>query len=921
MKNLNKVLAMLVVFMMVVSTVAFASTFSDVAETSSYSTAIKVGVDLNLFKGYEDGTFAPDGEITRGEFAAIVVRMKGQESQAEGAKASTMFSDVPADHWAAGYVNIAVQAGIINGYGDGTFGPEDQVEYQDAITMMVRALGYEPAIGSAGYPTGYLTKAGDLGLTKGVNGTNGVAINRGAVAQIAFNALDVPLMTQSGYGTFTQYVINDGYSSTNGTTNVKKTILSENHDIVKVQGIIESSTDSTSASTTASDKVNVDVTNALYNKFAIDDRSMEVGTSDALNFVGKKCIIFVEYDEFEDTCTIASLYEAAASDSLTINLSDIEKVVEPTSSDNGSVQYYSTDDKTTTVSIAANAKLYYNGVADAKNIPTWSELYDMNGSVELALLDSQNTNADYDTVYITAYNTFVVDEVRTSAARVSSKIDDGLTRIEYDETDGDIKATLVDANGAAMDWADLQEFDVLMVKWAETSAKNIYDAYIVDNSVSGTVTEISGDKGDDRTVVIGGKEYDVAVSAESDKDIKLGDEGKYYLDANDKVIYVDTTSTRSDNYGYVVAVGSPSATDLVQTYQLKLVTKDNALVIYDVAKKIKYGAVNAKGKYETLSNQSTTDDISAEIDALEDTVITYKLNSSDQISAIYTADDKNEDEFSEFYADVTMDAYDAEDMSFKVSSKRLYLGSNTIIFNVGDISKGADPEDTEVVALANLTDDQKLDGATIYDVDDDDVIGCVVLRADNEIDAANDYATFVTKVTASQDANGDDITYVRGYNGLDEITYTCDADDVSENEVAVGTLVVPKYNANGTVKEFKVVAGNEGAEVTTGFGTDKAAMSGTVTYLDGKKSYIYLDGTAGMEDGTAYKIKSTTNVYVYDETTSARTKYKVDESMSYLDYTEEYGIYVGKDKTKLNVTAYLFIDDGNVVDLLYYINK
>ncbi|MEE1042740.1 MAG: S-layer homology domain-containing protein, partial [Clostridia bacterium] len=253
MKNLNKVLAMLVVFMMVVSTVAFAA-FTDVADTSSYATAIDVDVDLGIIKGYDDNTFRPEGEITRAEFAAIVVRLLGQEAQSAGAAASTQFADVPASHWAAGYINIAVQAGVINGYGNGNFGPDDLVAYQDALTMMVRALGYEPAIGSAGYPTGYLTKAGDLGLTKNVNGTNGVPANRGTIAQIAFNALDVPLMTQTGYGTFTQYVINDGYSSTSGYTNYKKTLLSENHRTVKVQGVILSSTDATSSSVTGTDK-------------------------------------------------------------------------------------------------------------------------------------------------------------------------------------------------------------------------------------------------------------------------------------------------------------------------------------------------------------------------------------------------------------------------------------------------------------------------------------------------------------------------------------------------------------------------------------------------------------------------------------------------------------------------------------------
>ena len=234
MKNLNKVLAMLVVFMMVVSTVAFASSFTDVASTSSYNTAVSVDADLGLITGYEDGTFKPEGEITRSEFAAIVVRLLGQEAQATAAAASTAFVDVPATHWAAGYVNIATQAGIIKGYGNGKFGPDDLVNYEDAITMVVRALGYEPAIGAAGYPTGYLTKAGELSLTSGVSGTNGVPVNRGTVAQIAFNALDVPLMSQSGYGTFTQYIVNDGTNDT-----VKKTALSEYHSTVKFQGTVD----------------------------------------------------------------------------------------------------------------------------------------------------------------------------------------------------------------------------------------------------------------------------------------------------------------------------------------------------------------------------------------------------------------------------------------------------------------------------------------------------------------------------------------------------------------------------------------------------------------------------------------------------------------------------------------------------------
>ncbi|NLB81924.1 MAG: S-layer homology domain-containing protein [Clostridiaceae bacterium] len=127
MKNLRKALAVVIALTMVMSTVAFAAVFSDVADDASYAEAIELGAAINLFTGYEDGTFKPEGDITRAEFAAIIVRMLGQEAQADGATGTTDFADVPSTHWAAGYINIVSNLGIVNGYGDGNFGPEDNV--------------------------------------------------------------------------------------------------------------------------------------------------------------------------------------------------------------------------------------------------------------------------------------------------------------------------------------------------------------------------------------------------------------------------------------------------------------------------------------------------------------------------------------------------------------------------------------------------------------------------------------------------------------------------------------------------------------------------------------------------------------------------------------------------------------------------
>lgn len=954
MKNLNKVLALLVVFMMMLSTVAFAS-FSDVADSSSYSTAIEVGVDLGLIKGYEDGTFKPEGEITRAEFAAIVVRLLGQEAQVEGAKASTQFTDVPADHWAAGYVNIAVQAGVVNGYGNGMFGPEDLVEYQDAITMMVRALGYEPAIGSAGYPTGYLTKAGELGLTSNVNGTNGVAANRGAVAQIAFNALDVALMTQSGYGTFTQYVINDGYSSTSGNINVKKTLLSENHKTVKVQGIVNSASVATSTNKNADEYVTVSITNYMNNKWADDIEDLNgkiyVGESDAANYVGKKVVMFIAYDEFENKATMKSLYEVKT-DALVIDLADVSDITTITKTvgegkdakteiTGYEVKYYITESKTTTVTLSADTDFYYNGVKDADNAKVWSksadvaELKKMSGTIELDLLKDSTTDGDYDTAFVTANYIFVVDEVKASTGRVTSKLEDAdLTKISFNEDDGDVKATLVDANGAAMDWTSLNEYDVLSVKWVDTGVKDMYEAKIISNTVEGTVTGLSGTKGDDdRYVEIDGTEYKVLAVAEDDI-IKLGDVGTYYLDENNNVVYHNATISKNNNYAYVISVYVPTGDKAnFDSVEVKALTMENGVVKVNVASKVtvsfegdkvnnvitKDFAASLTEKDPTLATKIAEAGYS-KIEEIEGKVVAYKLNTSGEISTIEIPSTTTTDDYDYFvynYKKVDLTKYDPDDMTFKIGNKTYNLTSNTVIFYVPE--GGVADDDFEVVALSNLAEGQDLYDVDVYDIDEDDNISVMALKGkDNEITGSTDNAAFITKVSKVQDEDGYDVTRVTAYVGGSVVTYTCD-DGVASDSM-VGKLYVPTYKANGDVNAFTAVENysNKALEIKGYAGELKALNTDNDVELESPTTSkkVYLDGDIDK----VYKI-SGANIYVYDATSSARTKYTIDADAAYFDYDDDddYKLFVDDDCTNVKAKAYLYEVDGDIVDVVYYI--
>lgn len=102
---------------------------------------IELAANKGLINGASSTQFLPERSITRAEFAAMLVRALGL---ADGT-ADSSFSDVPADRWFARDVAAAVKAGVIKGYGDGTFRPDEQITREDQAAMLVRALAYAGA--------------------------------------------------------------------------------------------------------------------------------------------------------------------------------------------------------------------------------------------------------------------------------------------------------------------------------------------------------------------------------------------------------------------------------------------------------------------------------------------------------------------------------------------------------------------------------------------------------------------------------------------------------------------------------------------------------------------------------------------------------------------------------------------------------
>ena len=112
--------------------------YTDVPADAWYNNAVSTLSNAGIIDGYEDGTFKPDGNITRAEFATIAVRFF--EATYDG---GDLFSDI-AGHWAQDYINEAANAGIVDGYPDGTFGPQKLITRAEAMTMVNRTIDRHP---------------------------------------------------------------------------------------------------------------------------------------------------------------------------------------------------------------------------------------------------------------------------------------------------------------------------------------------------------------------------------------------------------------------------------------------------------------------------------------------------------------------------------------------------------------------------------------------------------------------------------------------------------------------------------------------------------------------------------------------------------------------------------------------------------
>ena len=750
MRNLKKVVALVAVFAMLVSSVAFGQTFSDVAEDANYYEAIEMLNGLNILTGDDqdgDGVmdFRPEDTITRAEVAAVISRIQGINSAAQ---TDTVFTDVTASHWASGYVAQAAGQGIVNGYGDGTFGPENPVLYEQAVKMIVETLGYAPFVEeNGGYYAGHMTAASRYGVLEGVvGGTIGKEATRGQVAQMLYNAVDTPLMERASYGDEASYVIYNGFSSSAANY---VTLLKRDLKVKKFEGIltVNSVTSYTAANPIDTEKeAQVKITptagadvNAYYEVNEI--KTWLVGESDANDYIGKSVTGYAKSTGISGRYEIIAISETSLNDEVSFTFDQFADITGDGSSTPYTIEYYTDKDngiKTSVKVELATAEdvndeaVLYNGAAiSGKTLADYigtGKIVDVNSQYSgMVTLIDNDTTAGYDVVKIDAAVTAVVDEVssRGKIAFKNAPVNNLVSGQSYSKLniifDQDVtdEVIMLTKNGEAMDWTELKEWDVISAIWNPTTkvySLDVLDSSVVEGKVAQTKSSLTSAGG--TAYVIDGVEYDVAANAYNAGSLRLGAAGLFYIDAFGKIVAYDKNgvASASDNYAYVLAATKTTDDWGKENVRVQLLAKDGNVYEAYLASEVElnnYATLGSiatffSGTYDAGSDIFEVEDFVASTGAtafaaaIQNELVVYEANAAGEIDTLgfYTTDDETAETNGWLYRaaySTSGNDFDEEDMELTAGGKYnitedtlvFYInGTNTLSYSLENVVDG-----------------------------------------------------------------------------------------------------------------------------------------------------------------------------------------------------------------------------------------
>ena len=194
MKNLKKVLALVLAFACAFTMFAGAA-FTDQADIKVDSEVVDTLVSLGVIEGFENGSFQPNGTVTRAQMAKMIYVLRTGNSDASAYNNDkTTFTDING-HWAAGYIKYCQSLNIIAGKSATKFDPNGNVTTQEAAKMLLVTLGYDAkkaGLVGSGWASKTNALADENGLLEDVNTSFTGACPRQYAAQLIYNTIFAP---------------------------------------------------------------------------------------------------------------------------------------------------------------------------------------------------------------------------------------------------------------------------------------------------------------------------------------------------------------------------------------------------------------------------------------------------------------------------------------------------------------------------------------------------------------------------------------------------------------------------------------------------------------------------------------------------------------------------------------------------------
>ena len=301
MRNLKRALSLamasiMVLGMMVVG--AGAVSYDDFSDKDKIvnDDAVSMLVELNVINGKDDGSFDPEGIVTRAEMAKMIcVVLNGGKDPSLGNVSNYTYTDT-VGHWAAAYIEYCTTLGIVAGDGTGKFNPSNTVTGAEAAKMLLVALGFKSEIEGftgANWAVNVNVRANQKGLFDELSINPSEGLTRDNAAQMVWNALD------AGVVSYDYTLITDGSSITSSPTlidNESKTLLTDKFKVSKLEGVIVANENATSTGT-AVEKEGVTVlllTSDDAGSKQDEGAKITLKTATAANLLGKSVTMFAK---------------------------------------------------------------------------------------------------------------------------------------------------------------------------------------------------------------------------------------------------------------------------------------------------------------------------------------------------------------------------------------------------------------------------------------------------------------------------------------------------------------------------------------------------------------------------------------------------------------------------------------------------